>query len=89
MVLPSKVLGRISNVFVWLGTLTFFVLIIALPIYAKKNHRTNSAKEIFTSSYNQTGWSNSGLVFLLSFLVPCWCISGYDSTGTFAFLRAV
>ncbi|KIW15208.1 hypothetical protein PV08_05253 [Exophiala spinifera] len=84
MVLPSKVLGRISNVFVWLGTLTFFVMLIALPIYAKNNGRTNSAKQIFTSSYNQTGWSNSGLVFLLSFLVPCWCISGYDSTAHLA-----
>ncbi|KAF2110456.1 amino acid permease [Lophiotrema nucula] len=81
MVLPSHVLGQISNVFAWLGTLTFFVILIALPIYCRNNNQHTTAKEIFTSSYNQTGWSNSGLVFLLTFLVPCWCISGYDSTA--------
>lgn len=81
MVLPSKILGHISNVFVWLGTITFFVILFALPIYAKQNDNYNSARRMFTSEYNQTAWSNSGFVFLLSFLVPCWCISGYDSAG--------
>ncbi|KAF2727112.1 amino acid permease [Polyplosphaeria fusca] len=84
MILPSRTLGHISNVFVWLGTLTFFVILIALPVYAKKNDQHTTAREIFTSSYNQTGWSSPGLVFLLTFLVPCWCISGYDSTAHLA-----
>ncbi|XXH05286.1 hypothetical protein Hte_011711 [Hypoxylon texense] len=75
------ILGHISNVFVWLGTVTFFVLLIALPIYSKQSGNYNSAKDMFTSSYNQTSWSNSGLVFLLTFLTPCWCISGYDSAA--------
>lgn len=83
MVLPSKILGYISNVFVWLGTITLGILLIALPIYSRRSGRYNSAKDIFTSSYNQTEWSNMGLVFLLTFLTPCWCISGYDSTGEF------
>jgi uncharacterized membrane protein len=74
-------LGRISTVFAWLSTLTFFVILIALPVYAAKDGQVNTGKKMFTSTYNQTGWSNQGLVFLLSFLVPCWCISGYDSTG--------
>ena len=86
MVLPSKILGHISNVFVWLGTLTFFILLIALPIYSKRSGNYNSAKDMFTSSYNQTEWSNKGLVFLLTFLTPCWCISGYDSTGGYRHL---
>lgn len=81
MVLPSKILGRMSNVFVWLGTITFFVILVALPVYANKNGRTNSAKEMFTSSYNQTRWDSKALVFLTTFMVPLWCISGYDSTG--------
>lgn len=81
MIFPSRILGMISNVFVWLGTITFFVLLFALPIYASKNGTANSAKDMFTSTYNQTGWSDQGFVFLLTFLVPCWCISGYDSAG--------
>ncbi|KAK5121336.1 hypothetical protein LTR85_005502 [Meristemomyces frigidus] len=79
MVLPSRILGYISNVFVWLGTITFFVILFALPIYAKDTGNYNSARRMFTAEDNQTAWSNSGFVFLLSFLVPCWCISGYDS----------
>lgn len=81
MVLPSKILGRISTVFAWLSTTIFFIMIIALPIFAKTSGNYNSAKDMFTSKINQTGWSNTGLVFLLTFLTPCWCISGYDSTG--------
>ncbi|KAJ9154758.1 Amino acid permease [Pleurostoma richardsiae] len=84
MALPSRILGKISNVFVWLGTITFFVILIALPIYSRKNGTYNSAKELFTSQYNQTTWSNAGLVFLLTFLTPAWCISGYDSTAHLA-----
>ncbi|KAI1772020.1 amino acid permease [Hypoxylon cercidicola] len=84
MVLPSKILGKISNVFVWLGTIVFFILLIALPIYSKKSGNYNSAKDMFTARYNQTNWSDQGLVFLLTFLVPCWCISGYDSTAHLA-----
>lgn len=83
MVLPSKILGQISNVFIWLSTIIFFIILVALPIYGKKSGNYNSAKDMFTSSYNQTAWSNSGWVFLMTFLTPCWCISGYDSTGAF------
>ncbi|EFX04896.1 amino acid permease [Grosmannia clavigera kw1407] len=81
MVLPSNILGKISNVFAWLGTVTFFVLLIALPIYAHKNRSYNTAHDMFFSRVNQTGFKNEGLVFLLTFLAPCWCISGYDSTA--------
>ncbi|KEF57260.1 uncharacterized protein A1O9_05177 [Exophiala aquamarina CBS 119918] len=84
MILPSKILGQLSNIFVWLGTITFFVILVALPVYASKNGRTNSAKAMFTSSYNQTEWSSKSLVFLMTFLVPLWCISGYDSTAHLA-----
>lgn len=89
MVLPSKILGRISTVFAWLSTAVFFVMIIALPIFAKSSGNYNSAKDMFTSKINQTGWSNVGLVFLLTFLTPCWCISGYDSTGMLLLLGRV
>lgn len=81
MVLPSRILGQISTVFAWMSTITFFIILIALPIYAHNHGTTNTTHDMFFSSYNQTSWSNDGLVFLLTFLVPCWCISGYDSTG--------
>lgn len=81
MVLPSNILGKISTVFAWLGTLTFFVILIALPIYAKKNRVYNTTHDMFFLRENQTGFKNEGLVFLLTFLAPCWCISGYDSTA--------
>lgn len=84
MILPSKILGKISTVFAWLGTITFFVILVALPIYAHKNGVYNSVHDMFFARYNQTTFGNEGLVFLLTFLVPCWCISGYDSTAHLA-----
>jgi hypothetical protein len=78
MSFPSRILGQLSNVFAWLGTMAFLVMLIAIPIGAGDRH--NTVKQI-TESYNQTLWSNGGLVFLLTFLTPSWVISGYDSTG--------
>ncbi|KUJ17104.1 amino acid permease [Mollisia scopiformis] len=77
MCAPSKTLGQISTVFAWVGTIAFFIILIVLPI---KTPQHTTAKQIFTEAYNQTGWSNKGLVFLFTFLTPSWCISGYDST---------
>src|ERR1039457_2965430 len=78
MCFPSKALARMSNVFLWLGTAAFFAILIAMPI---KTPQHTTAKQIFFDSYNQTKWSNKGLVFLLTFLAPSWVVSGYDSTG--------
>jgi hypothetical protein len=84
MIVPSHAWGQISNVFAWLGTLTFFVILISLPI---KTPEHSTARQIFTKVYNQTAWSSKGLVFPMTFLTPSWCISGYDSTGMSATLK--
>jgi len=84
MALPSRVLGWISNAFVWISTIAFFIILIALPIYANKSGNHNSAEVLFTGILNQTSWESTGLVFLLTLLTPCWCISGYDSTAHLA-----
>ncbi|KAK9788051.1 putative Amino acid permease [Seiridium cardinale] len=70
MALPTKILGWISTVFVWMSTITFFIILIALPIYCRKTGNYNTAHDIFFTEYNQTEWSSKGLVFLLTFLVP-------------------
>ncbi|KAM0811815.1 putative Amino acid permease/ SLC12A domain-containing protein [Seiridium cardinale] len=70
MALPTKILGWISTVFVWMSTITFFIILIALPIYCRKTGNYNTAHDMFFTEYNQTEWSSKGLVFLLTFLVP-------------------
>jgi hypothetical protein len=45
MIVPSRALGQISNVFAWLGTLTFFVILIVLLI---KTPEHSTAGQIFT-----------------------------------------
>ncbi|KAF1993571.1 hypothetical protein P154DRAFT_540300 [Amniculicola lignicola CBS 123094] len=84
MILPSRRLGEISNIFVWMSTMTFFVMLIALPNYAKKNDNHNSANKCSLPHIIKLGWTRSGLVFLLTFLTPYQCISGYESTAHLA-----
>jgi amino acid transporter len=73
--LPTK---QVSWFNIWasaLGTVVLIVATILLPIKAAPN--LNSAKDIFTSVYNQTGWP-TGWAFCQAMLAPIWTISGYD-----------
>lgn len=73
--LPTKYVSWFN---IWasaIGTLVLLVATILLPIKAAPN--LNSAKDIFTSVYNQTGWP-SGWAFCMTFLSPIWTLSGYD-----------
>ena len=58
-----------------LGTIALLITTILLPIKASPN--INSAKDIFTVVYNQTGWP-TGWAFCMSLLSPTWTLSGYD-----------
>ncbi|KAH9932720.1 amino acid transporter [Epithele typhae] len=40
-----------------------------------------STKTAFTLFENNTGWSNDGWAFILSFAAPMWSLTGYDSAA--------
>ncbi|EKM57619.1 uncharacterized protein PHACADRAFT_251336 [Phanerochaete carnosa HHB-10118-sp] len=72
--LPTKYVSWFN---IWATMLGIVVLIVTTIILPAKATNLNSAKEIFTSVYNQTGWP-SGWAFCMTFLSATWTLSGYD-----------
>jgi amino acid transporter len=73
--LPTKYVSWFN---IWasaLGTVVLLITTILLPLEASPN--INSARDIFTAVYNQTGWP-SGWAFCMTLLSPTWTLSGYD-----------
>ncbi|PSR80619.1 hypothetical protein PHLCEN_2v6688 [Hermanssonia centrifuga] len=62
---------------IWATGLGIVVLIITTIILPAKATKLNSAKAIFTSAENQTGWP-TGWAFCMTFLSATWTLSGYD-----------
>src|SRR5258706_653930 len=73
--LPTKYVSWFNIFASALGTIVLIVTTNLLPIKASPN--INSAKDIFTKVYNQTGWP-TGWAFCMTFLSPTWTLSGYD-----------
>ncbi|ORY96421.1 amino acid/polyamine transporter I, partial [Syncephalastrum racemosum] len=60
-------------IWVLIGTV---IVIITVPAMAPSHH---DAKWLFTEFLNETGYSNSGLVFLLGLLQAGWTLTGYEA----------
>ncbi|KAJ7618134.1 amino acid/polyamine transporter I [Mycena polygramma] len=73
----TRVLARLQSASIALNILLVLVMIVALPA-ATPTELKNSAKYAFGSFENLTPWP-SGFAFILSFLAPLWCISGFDA----------
>ncbi|KIP04158.1 hypothetical protein PHLGIDRAFT_120946 [Phlebiopsis gigantea 11061_1 CR5-6] len=72
--LPTKYVGWFN---IWATALGFAVLVVTTLLLPAKAVQLNSAREIFTSLYNQTGWP-SGWAFCMTFLSATWTLTGYD-----------
>jgi len=73
--LPTKYVSWFN---IWasaLGTVVLLITTVLLPVKAAPN--INSARDIFTVVYNQTGWP-AGWAFCMALLSPTWTLSGYD-----------
>ncbi|KAJ3985066.1 amino acid transporter [Lentinula detonsa] len=57
---------------------TTIAAIIALLVVSDDKVSTRDA---FTLFENNTGWSNNGWAFILSFTAPMWTLTGYDSAA--------
>jgi len=56
---------------------TTIAAIVALLVCSGDNKV--STKDAFTLFENNSGWTNNGWAFLLSFTAPMWTLTGYDS----------
>ncbi|RPD67500.1 amino acid transporter [Lentinus tigrinus ALCF2SS1-7] len=75
----TSILARINVYYVVLNLGTLIALTVALLVCS--GGQRVSAKTAFTSFENNTGWSNNGWAFLLSFYAPMWTMVGYDSAA--------
>ncbi|KAG9316271.1 amino acid/polyamine transporter I [Chiua virens] len=76
--LGTKVLARLSGVYILCNILLCIVVIIALPIATPREFK-NPASYVFGNFTNSSGWPNV-FAFILGLLAPNWTISGYDAT---------
>jgi len=75
----TKILARLNTFYAFVTFSTTVGAIIALLVCAGENRV--STKVAFTEFENWTGWANDGWAFLLSFTVPMWTFTGYDSAA--------
>ncbi|KZT69568.1 amino acid transporter [Daedalea quercina L-15889] len=75
----TQVLARLNLFYALVIIGTTVAAILALPIAAGENRV--STREAFTSFENHTGWTNNIWAFMLSFTVPMWTFTGYDSAA--------
>ena len=73
--LPTKYVSWFNICASALGTVVLLITTVLLPVKAAPN--INSAWDIFTRVYNQTGWP-AGWAFCMALLSPTWTLSGYD-----------
>ncbi|KAM0750785.1 amino acid transporter [Meredithblackwellia eburnea MCA 4105] len=87
------VIGCIFNIFQSkrLGNLMYFALglslsgwLTTLVVQAAKSPTRNSAKYVFTTVVNETGWSSDGVAWILGLLQSAYALTGYDSVAHLA-----
>lgn len=52
--------------------------LVTLAIQAKMSPTRNSAKFVFATFLNETGWDNNGIVWILGLLQSAYALVGYD-----------
>ncbi|KAF8997830.1 amino acid transporter [Cyathus striatus] len=56
-------------------------IVAAISLLVVSKSKRVPAKDAFTLLENNTGWSNNGWAFLLSFTAPMWTLTGYDAAA--------
>ncbi|KAH8554093.1 amino acid/polyamine transporter I [Umbelopsis sp. PMI_123] len=76
--LGTKATGIINKFIVGWALIGTIIIVIAMPAMAPSHQ---SAKWVFTEFINNTGYANSGLVFLLGMLQAGWTLIGYETSA--------
>ncbi|KAL1409273.1 polyamine transporter tpo5 [Vanrija albida] len=78
--LRTKQLAFVTQYFAFINIGVLLCTVIAV-LAKTPRHEIHSANYSFTYLENQSGWSNSGLSFLLGLLSVQWTMTGYDATA--------
>lgn len=79
----GKSLPLISASALYISLLSFFT--ITVTVLACSSGKFNDAKFVFATFYNETGWKNSGIAFIVGLINPAWSFSCLDCATHMAF----
>ena len=79
----GKSLPLISSSSLYISLLSFFT--ITVTILACSSGEFNDAKFVFATFYNETGWKNSVMAFIMGLINPAWSFSCLDCATHMAF----
>ncbi|GAA5913244.1 hypothetical protein JCM6882_000041 [Rhodosporidiobolus microsporus] len=74
----TKVIAKITQVFVFVNLGTLFAIVIALGVTCKDKH---PASYVFAETMDGTGWGSRGLAVLFGLLSVQWTMTDYDATA--------
>lgn len=72
----SKILPSVTYGTLFTSIISFFVIIIVVPAKAPTHE---SAKFVFTTFINNTGWKSDGIAFIVGLINPNWAFNGLDA----------
>ena len=79
----GKSLPLISASSLYISLTSFFV--ITVTVLACSSGKFNDAKFVFATFYNETGWKNSVIAFIVGLINPAWSFSCLDCATHMAF----
>ena len=79
----GKTLPIISASALYISIASF--LIITIAVLSGAHGKYQEPKFVFATFYNQTGWKNSGIAFILGLINPAWSFSCLDCATHMAF----
>lgn len=79
----GKSLPLIASSSLYMSLLSFIV--ITITVLACSSGKFNSAEFVFAHFYNETGWSNGGIAFIVGLINPAWSFSCLDCATHMAF----
>ncbi|KIR28093.1 amino acid permease [Cryptococcus deuterogattii 99/473] len=78
--LPTAALARLTRGFVFINIGAAFVIVITL-LACTPRAEMHPGSYIFTEVVNNSGWSNSGLAFMMGLLSVQWTMTDYDAAA--------
>ncbi|KAM0750786.1 amino acid transporter [Meredithblackwellia eburnea MCA 4105] len=72
---------RIAHLMYFAIALSLSGWIVTLTIQAAMSPTRNSAKYVFATFINETGWSQNGVAWILGLLQSAYALTGYDSVS--------
>ncbi|CUS23196.1 LAQU0S08e04236g1_1 [Lachancea quebecensis] len=79
----GKALPLISSSSLYISLFSFVT--ITITVLACSRGKYNDAKFVFATFYNETGWKNSGIAFIVGLINPAWSFSCLDCATHMAF----